>query len=126
MEKKGPAKIMQDALKNMVNKPATTPYAGKGKPEVEKRYRGLLRYESSHCINCRMCMRDCPTGAITIINEGTKEDKKMKAVLNIGRCVFCCQCVDTCPKKCLSFSQDVDFASLNKKDLSVELKPEEQ
>ncbi len=121
MKKTGPAKISLEALSNLFKKPATTSYAGKEAPEVESGYRGRLEYEAGNCINCGLCMRDCPTGAIKIINEGTKEDKKMKAVLNIGRCIFCCQCVDTCPKKCLSYSQNIDFARTNKDDLTVEL-----
>ncbi len=68
-----------------------------------------------NCINCVLCMRDCPTGAITIENKGTKEEKDMHAYLNVGRCVFCCQCVDTCPKKCLQLQQsDVMLASFSR------------
>ena len=121
MEKKGPGKIAKDALKNLFKDPATTSYAGKGTIKVERGYRGRLQYDPTKCINCRLCMKDCPTGAITIINEGTKEEKKMKAVLNVGHCIFCCQCVDSCNKGSLTFSEDVDFANLNKDDLTVEL-----
>lgn len=121
MEKKGPGKLSKEALKNLFENPTTTSYAGKGKINVERGYRGRLQYDPTKCINCRLCMKDCPTGAITIINEGTKEDKKMKAVLNVGHCIFCCQCVDSCNTGSLTFSQDVDFARLNKKDLTVEL-----
>jgi formate hydrogenlyase subunit 6/NADH:ubiquinone oxidoreductase subunit I len=121
MGKKGPGKIAFIAVKNLFCKPATTGYTGSGTPDVEKRYRGRLQYDPANCINCRLCMRDCPTGALKIINEGTKEDKKMKAVLNIGHCIFCCQCVDSCMKNCLSYSQNIDFANTNKEKLTVEL-----
>ncbi|HAZ18983.1 MAG TPA: hypothetical protein DCY75_02270, partial [Clostridiales bacterium] len=96
MSKQGPARITLHALKNLFQKPATTPYKGTCAPEVEQRYRGRIQYNPTRCTNCRLCMRDCPTGAITIINDGTKDDKQMRAVLNIGRCIFCCQCVDSC------------------------------
>lgn len=117
----GPGRIAFEALGNLFKKPATISYVGKGEPTVEKGYRGRIVYDSSTCINCHICMRDCPTGAITIINEGTKEEKKMRAILNIGKCIFCCQCVDSCPKDSLSYSQNIDFATTNKDDLTVEL-----
>jgi len=121
MNKKGPARIALEAFMNLFNKPATTSYVGKGSLELEKRYRGRILYNHRDCIACGLCMRDCPTGALKIINDGTKEDKKMRAILNFGHCIYCCQCVDSCPKKCLSYSQEIDFAKTNKDDLTIEL-----
>lgn len=118
--KNGPGKIIKMAVKQFFKDPATIPYP-KGKLKINEHYRGRLRYNPENCINCQLCVRDCPAGALKIINEGTKEDRKMKAVLNVGHCIFCCQCVDTCPKKCLSFSQDIDLSSTDKKDLTVRL-----
>jgi len=121
MNAKRAGKITMEALQNLFRRPATTSYRGIGAPQVEPKYRGLMQYDKTDCIDCHLCMRDCPTGAITIINEGTKTEKKMKAVLNLGRCVFCYQCIDTCPKKCLSPSQDIEFAKTKKDDLIIEL-----
>lgn len=115
-----PGGLAGQAVKNLFEQPATQslPFGREG---IQKGYRGKLLYDPQNCINCVMCMRDCPTGAITIENKGTKEAKDMHAYLNVGRCVFCCQCVDTCPKKCLSFSSDVMLASFSRDSLCVEL-----
>lgn len=121
MGKTGPGKITREAIRNLFHKPATIAYLGTGTPDIGQRYRGRIQYDPANCVNCRLCMRDCPTGALTIINEGTRTERKMKAVLNIGHCIFCCQCVDSCAKKCLTYSQDIDFATTNKEDLTVEL-----
>lgn len=121
MKGTGPGKITAEAIRNLFKKPATMEYAGKGIPELEKRYRGRLQYEPETCVNCKLCMKDCPTGAITIINDGTKEERRMRAVLDVGLCIFCCQCVDSCSKKSLSYSKDIDFASGDKDSLKVEL-----
>ncbi|MCE5196225.1 MAG: 4Fe-4S binding protein [Negativicutes bacterium] len=121
MAKMRPGVITLEALVNLFHKPATIAYAGKGAPQLERNFRGRINYNAPLCINCGMCMRDCPTDAIKIINEGSKEEKKMKAILDLGRCIFCCQCVDTCPKDSLTYSQNVDFASSKKEDLTVTL-----
>ena len=108
------------AIKNLFQKPATQVHQF-GEDGIQKGYRGRLLYDPTTCINCVMCERDCPTGAITIKNAGTKEEKQMHAYLNLGRCVFCCQCVDTCPKKSLSFSSDVLLANFTRESLEIEL-----
>lgn len=121
MAKMRPGVITLEALMNLFKKPATTAYAGKGTPPLERNYHGRINFDASLCIDCNLCMRDCPAKAITIINEGTKEEKKMTAILDVGRCIFCCQCVDSCPKKALSSSPNVDLASSKKEELKVTL-----
>jgi formate hydrogenlyase subunit 6/NADH:ubiquinone oxidoreductase subunit I len=120
MKRKMPGRIANLALSNLLKKPATVKYP-EGSWDLMKNYRGKLCFSPENCINCNLCMRDCPTGAITIINEGTKEERKMKAVLNVGRCIFCCQCVDSCPKKCISNSQEFDLSNSDKDNLSVQI-----
>jgi len=121
MAKMRPGVITLEALINLFQKPATTSYAGKGAPPLERNYHGRINFDASHCIDCKLCMRDCPAKAIKIINEGTRADKKMTAFLDVGRCVFCCQCVDSCNSNALSYSQNVDLASSKKEDLMVTL-----
>jgi len=122
-----PGRIVGMTVKNLFQEPATIKYPAVGEsPAIEKNYRGRLRYDPAGCINCRLCMKDCPTGALTIINDGTKEDKKMRAELNVSKCIFCCQCVDSCRKNCLSFSQDIDLSVMDKEKLQQALMPADQ
>jgi formate hydrogenlyase subunit 6/NADH:ubiquinone oxidoreductase subunit I len=120
MKRNIPGKISHMTTMQLFKKPATIAYP-KGEMNIVKNYRGMLRYDPQYCINCKLCERDCPTGAIKITNEGTKEDKKMKAVLDISHCIFCCQCVDTCPKKCISYSQNIDLSNLSNTNFKVQL-----
>jgi formate hydrogenlyase subunit 6/NADH:ubiquinone oxidoreductase subunit I len=120
MLRNGPGKIVNMTIKQFFKEPATIAYP-KGKMDIADKYRGRLIYDPANCIGCNLCVRNCPAGALKITNEGTKEGRKMRADLNVGHCIFCCQCVDCCPKKCLSFSQNIDLSSLNKKDLTVRL-----
>jgi ech hydrogenase subunit F len=120
-EHRRPGRITRVTVKNLFEKPATISYPTEASgPKIEKHYRGRLLYDPKDCINCRLCMHDCPTGALTIINDGTKEEKKMRAELNLSRCIFCCQCVDSCRRGCLSFSQKVDLAVMAKPALTVD------
>lgn len=119
-KKSGPGRILNMAIGQLFKKPATIAYP-KGKMQVVKDYRGKLWFDPATCINCKICVRNCPSKAITIINEGTKEDRRMRAVLDIGHCIFCCQCVDTCPRKSLTFSQNIDLSNLKKEELTVDL-----
>lgn len=117
-----PGSIVRATLRNLMTKPATIEYpTAASKPKVEKNYRGRLLYNPQGCIGCRLCMMDCPTGALTIINDGTKEEKKMRAMLDVSRCIFCCQCVDSCRHGCLANSQDVDLAVTDKTKLEINL-----
>lgn len=41
------------------------------------------------CINCGICVPDCPTGALTLV-EG-------KVVWDDSQCIQCDQCINSCP-----------------------------
>lgn len=112
--------IVKKAVENIFKKPATN-ISSDGRMDIGEHYRGKLTYDPSNCTGCGLCMRACPAGAIKIVNEGTKEERKMKAVLNVGQCIFCCQCVDSCNRMCLSYTQNIDLSSFSKKDLFVQL-----
>lgn len=117
-----PGKIFFVALANLFHKPATTALPAQDKEANSgSGYRGRLIYDPTNCIDCRLCMRDCPANAISIKNLGTKEEKDMHAYLNVGHCIFCGQCVDSCPKKCLSSSTNILLSGFSREELEIEL-----
>lgn len=61
------------------------------------------------CVSCGICVRNCPTKAISIKDAWT---------LDLGRCIFCMDCGRVCPKGCIEEQQAPDYA-LNRKDLIV-------
>lgn len=116
--KKGPGKIAGFALEHVFKKPATIQYPF-GKLKLEENYRGKIEYDAETCIGCNICARDCPAGAIKVVNVGTKEEKSFQCRLDVGHCIFCAQCVDSCPKKCLHFSPNIELAAFSRDNLKV-------
>ena len=111
-----PGKIAADAVLHFFKKPATIAYPH-GELNLPAGYRGKLIFDAADCVGCNLCVRDCPSKAIRLINTGTKEDKKFEMILDLDQCIFCGQCVDSCNKKCLAMTQDIELGSLNKEDL---------
>ncbi len=109
-----------EVFKSIFKKPATIPYSG-GHIALDSRVRGLIRYDREQCVACFMCMRDCPTGALKVVNNGTREEKDMHAYLDTGKCIFCGQCADSCSKHCISCSTETDLARFGRDGLTIEL-----
>jgi formate hydrogenlyase subunit 6/NADH:ubiquinone oxidoreductase subunit I len=61
-------------------------------------------------------MKDCPSGAITITKTGEKE---FQAEIDLSRCIYCAQCVDSCPKKALEITEAVELAQLDPSKLKI-------
>ncbi len=83
------------ALKNLFSKPATTNYPAEP-IKFPERSRGHVEINIDDCIMCGMCMRKCPSAAITV-----DRNTKTWTIDRLG-CVQCGNCVNNCPKTCLS------------------------
>lgn len=113
-----PAKMLKEVLGSIFKKPATNRYPAQ-KLDMPERFRGKLKFYPDKCIGCKMCMRDCPTNAITITKRG---ENQFEAEFDLSRCIYCAQCVDTCPKKALESTPDVELAQLDSAKLKVVFK----
>jgi formate hydrogenlyase subunit 6/NADH:ubiquinone oxidoreductase subunit I len=110
-----PGKMMSQVLQSLFKKPATSKYPFVKKP-MPKNFRGKLRFHPEKCIGCKICMRDCPSGAITIRAVG---EKKFEAEIDLAKCIYCGQCVDSCPKNALESTPEFELAELDEGKLKV-------
>jgi formate hydrogenlyase subunit 6/NADH:ubiquinone oxidoreductase subunit I len=104
--KKFRPKMLAEVIKALFKTPATINYPAE-KLKTPDGFRGRIIFNSDSCIGCKMCMRDCPAGAIRI--EPTGVEKKFKCTFLLDRCLFCAQCVDSCPRKALTGSTEFEL-----------------
>lgn len=114
---KKPGVMTKEVLSNVLRKPATIRYPFE-KIVKPKDFRGKLKFYAEKCIGCKLCMKDCPSNAITIVEVGPK---KYEAIVDLDKCIFCGQCVDSCAKKALESTTEYELASLDKKTLKVKI-----
>lgn len=110
---KRPGMMLREVLKSAVNRPVTVRYPFV-KANIPKRFRGKLAFNPASCIGCKICERDCPSNAINIRKVG---DKKFECDVDLARCIYCGQCVDSCPKKSLGTTENFELAQLHRESL---------
>src|SRR3954447_16310461 len=82
----------------------TIRYPSAEAPQLPDRFRGLPVLDESRCPDgCRACAEVCPTEAIARDGQGLR--------LDLGRCLFCSDCLEACPEGGIRFTQDHRLAT---------------
>lgn len=113
-------KMIKETLDHLFKRAATSSYP-LNKESMINDTRGKLKFFAEKCVGCKLCMKDCPSNAITI---NKLPDNTYEAVLDMGKCIYCGQCVDSCAKKALEITNEFELAAGNSKDLKVKINVE--
>jgi len=72
-------------------------------PPLPARFRGKPVLDRTRCPDgCRVCEDLCPVDAIDLSDQGT---------IDLGRCLFCTDCLTGCPVGAITYSADFRLAS---------------
>lgn len=82
-----------------------------GPSGLPERFRGRPSVSSEPCAEgCSACVEACPTRAIRV--DGSK-----KVHLDLGKCLFCTECVTACPEGVIAYTTDHRLAARAREDL---------
>ena len=85
------------SLHNLVSRPATRRYPSEVRPHFAGT-RGTIEFDLDTCVFCGLCVRRCPTVALSC----SREDRSF--AIEQLRCIACGVCVDVCNKNSLHMS----------------------
>ncbi len=104
--------MLQVSLARLKQGHRTTPYPAQ-EATLPDRFRGLPVVDSSKCPDgCRACADVCPTDSITIDSKGFR--------LDLGRCLFCTDCMRACPQGAIRYTRDYRLATRTREDLVLQ------
>jgi len=84
--------LLPNVLSTFFSKAVTEKYPVE-KTSLTERYRGKVNIHAENCIGCRLCVLDCPAGAL----EMEKDSKTKFQLLHYpDRCTYCGQCEQSC------------------------------
>ena len=84
-------------------------------PALPEHFRGRPLIDPARCSpGCHECADVCPTQAISLSTEG-----KMPRI-DLGRCLFCTDCVEACPQGAIRYGKDYRLAVRQREDLVID------
>jgi NADH-quinone oxidoreductase chain I len=123
-------KGMMTTIKYLLSKSVTLQYPEErwAMPERSRGRIGLVRDEETgepKCTGCQNCIGVCPAFCIWVDRErvedpetGKKKMKMTEFILDMRLCIFCGNCIETCPFDALRVvPEEYEFSTFNEEDL---------
>jgi NADH-quinone oxidoreductase subunit I len=117
-------------LKHCFRRPITLLYP-EHKEEMKLRFRGrlVMPYDQAtndhRCTACMMCVKACPNHSLdvekTAGEDGKPKPKASKYIYNMGSCMYCNLCVESCAFAAIIMSDEYETGTENKASLIKDL-----
>ena len=79
-------------------------------PALDPRWRGAPVIDRARCEpDCDACIAACPTDAITLGSD--------RAIVDLGRCLFCTDCQTVCPSAAVSYGREFSLSARARDEL---------
>ncbi len=115
----------------LFRRPITSQYPEE-RVDLPLRFRGRLVLPvdpdkgANRCTACMRCVKACPNHSIDIVKETGPDGKPRAAkyLYNLGTCMFCNICVETCPFFAIVMSDEHELATTERDSLVRDLASE--
>ncbi len=117
----------------LFRKSITVQYPEKRAP-LPLRFRGRLvmpvdpEKGATRCTACLRCVRVCPNHSIDVEKQigpdGAPKPRPARYLYNLGTCMFCNICVETCPFFAIILSDEIELATTDRSSLVIDLASE--
>lgn len=77
--------------------------------KMKEQFRGLPVLKNKSCLNCGLCKKICPTGAVEV----------SPLSIDLGKCTLCGACKNVCPNGAIDFSNFYKLSSSSRKTLVI-------
>lgn len=122
---------MKVTIVHLFGRPVTLQYPVE-KKVIPARARNRLSNKIEDCLGCSLCAKACPVGCITVSTEKRDADeppaysssgrqRKLRVTqfdLDMSLCCFCGLCTNACEMGSLVMTEDYEYSTYNKKDLT--------
>ena len=105
--------MARETARHLLRRPATVLYPFQ-RLTLPAGFRGRPALDTEKCIGCRICERDCPAGAITMVQMA---EKVLRPGFFYDRCAFCAQCSESCPKDAITMTDEYELAAFDRQSL---------
>jgi len=100
--------MLKAVVARLQQKHRTIKYPDAPPPAMPDRFRGRPVADKTKCQSgCSICQTICPVDALSVDNKQ----------IDIGKCLFCNECMNQCPSKAISHARDYCLSSFTRESL---------